>query len=338
MDAPDCKLTPDMKPIRIIRHLSCSPICPPSALTIGNFDGVHRGHQAMLSKVIQAASVRALTPTVMTFTPHPKSYFAKLLGKPEIAPLRISGIRDRLSDLASTGMEQIALLRFNQTMASMSPEAFVRDLLVEQLKVKWLIVGADFRYGHARAGNAQTLRQASEQFGFELEVLQDVRDASGDRVSSSSLRLALSCGDMETVCDLIGHPYRISGHVLHGRKLGRTLGFPTMNVRVVQNCAIRFGIYVVQVRGLGPDPMPGIASLGVRPTVGQSSDVLLETHLLDASINAYGKLVNVEILQHVRDEEKFPDLLTLTAAMQNDRQQAVNYFAQNGLQNYAESD
>ncbi len=327
-----------MKPIRIIRHLPCSPPSPPSALTIGNFDGVHKGHQAMLAKVIAAAAARRLTPSVMTFSPHPKAYFAKRLGKPEIAPLRISGTRDRLTDLAQAGIEQIALLRFNQAMASMSPEVFVRDLLVEHLNVKWLIVGADFRYGHGRAGNAETLRQASEQFGFELEVLQDIRDASGDRVSSSSLRLALSCGDMQAVRDLIGHTYRISGHVLHGRKLGRTLGFPTMNVRVVQNCAIRFGIYVVQVRGLGPDPIPGIASLGVRPTVGQSADVLLETHLLDASIDAYGKLVDIEILQHVRDEEKFPDLPTLTAAMQNDRQHAVNYFAQNGLQNYAESD
>lgn len=326
-----------MKPIRIIRHLPCHPPARASALTIGNFDGVHRGHQTMLSRVVQAANERSLAPGVMTFAPHPKAYFAQRLGKPEIAPLRINGLRDRMTGLIECGIEQIALLRFNQTMAQMTPEAFVRDLLVEQLQTRWLIVGSDFRYGHARSGNVQTLRQASEKYGFELEVLSDIRDETGDRISSSTLRSALSRGDMMTVRDLIGRHYRVSGHVLHGQKLGRTLGFPTMNVRMAERCAIRFGIYIVQVHGLGTNPMPGIASLGVRPTVGQSSDVLLETHLLDANLDAYGKLVSIDILQHVRDEEKFPDLPTLTAAMQNDRQQAVNYFARHGLQKYAES-
>ena len=328
----------DMKPIQIIRHLPCPLPLRPCALTIGNFDGVHRGHQTMLEKAVRAASDRSLVASAMTFDPHPKAYFAKRLGKPEMAPLRINGLRDRLTGLANAGIEQIALLRFNQAMAQMSPDAFVRNLLVEHLSVKWLIVGADFRYGHARAGNVATLRTASQQFGFELEILEDVQDDSGDRVSSSNLRLALACGDMRAVNTLIGHPYRVSGHVLHGQKLGRTLGFPTMNVRMPSNCAIRFGIYIVQVHGLGPAPRPGIASLGVRPTVGNSKDVLLETHLIDATVDAYGKLVQVDILQHVRDEEKFPDLPTLTAAMQNDRMQAVKYFAQHGLQNYAESD
>ena len=338
MIAPDCKLTLDMKQIRIIRHLPCPNPLPPCALTIGNFDGVHRGHQAMLAKAVQAAEHRSLIPSAMTFEPHPKSYFARLLGKPEIAPLRINGFRDRIQGITRAGIEQIALLRFNQAMARMSPDAFVRDLLMGYLNVRWLIVGADFRYGHSRAGNTETLRQASEQYGFEFEILQDVRDHSGDRVSSSNLRLALACADMQAARNLIGRPYQISGHVLHGQKLGRTLGFPTMNVRVPANCAIRFGIYVVQVRGLGPTAMPGIASLGVRPTVANSKDVLLETHLIDANVDAYGKLVEIDILQHVRDEEKFPDLPTLTAAMQNDRQRAVEYFAQHGLQNYAESD
>lgn len=327
-----------MKPIRIIRNLPSKHSAPACALTIGNFDGVHRGHQTMLAQVVNAARQRGLTPSVMTFEPHPKAFFAKLLGKPQMAPLRINGLRDKLTGITATGIEQIVLLRFNKAMASMSPESFVQDLLVGQLNVRWLIVGADFRYGNARSGNVETLRKASIQHGFELVVLEDVQDISGERISSSNLRLALSCADMPAARSLLGRPYRISGHVLHGRKLGRTLGFPTLNVRVPSNCAIRFGIYVVQVHGLGPEPLPGIASLGTRPTVGSSTEVLLETHILDASINAYGKLVQIDILQHVRDEEKFPDLPTLTAAMQQDRMHAVEYFAQHGLQKYAESD
>lgn len=230
-------------------------------------------------------------------------------------------------------MQQIALLNFNVDLARMSADEFIDELLVKQLNTKWLLVGADFKFGHRRGGDVHLLKQAAKRHGFELHVLEDVTDNSGHRISSSAVRESLQKGQMPNVERLMGRPYRVSGHVIHGKKLGRTLGFPTLNVRVSPRTAARLGIYIVRVHGLGESALPGVASLGLRPTVDQSTDVLLETHLLDVTLNAYGKLVCIELLQHVRDEEKFPDLTTLTIAMQKDRQQAIDYFAHHGLQN-----
>jgi riboflavin kinase/FMN adenylyltransferase len=320
-----------MTPLRIVRRLPVSPALAPSALTIGNLDGVHRGHLAMLERVRLAAQNLGLCPSVTTFTPHPKAYFAQLHGEPARAPRQICGLRDKLSLLAQSGMQQIALLKFDAKLANLSADEFIDDLLIKQLKVRWLQVGSDFRFGHRRGGDVSLLQRAASRWGFELEVLQDIVDSTGHRISSSTVRDALTQGDLKTVSALLGRAYQVCGHVIHGKKLGRTLGFPTLNLRVERDTAIRFGIYVVKVHGLGEQPLPGIASLGLRPTVDQSDDVLLETHILDRHVAAYGKLVQVELLQHVRDEQKFPDLTSLTAAMQLDRQHAADYFAQHGL-------
>ncbi|UOD49258.1 bifunctional riboflavin kinase/FAD synthetase [Orrella daihaiensis] len=324
-----------MKPFpfaaRIIRHLPARPPVAASALTIGNLDGVHLGHLAMLDRVRQAAKRRELSPSVLTFAPHPRAYFAKLQGVPHNAPLQINGLRDKLARIASAGIEQIALLRFNAAMAQMSPEHFVRTLLFDQLAMRWLMVGSDFRFGHRRAGDISLLSRLAKELGFELEILSEVVDQDGQRISSSQVRQAMQAGDMPRVATLLGQPWRLSGRVLHGKKLGRTLGFPTLNLKVSSNTAARFGIYIVRVHGLNARPLPGIASLGRRPTVDDDLGVLLETHILDADIDAYGKLVSVELLQHVRDEQKFPDLTSLTDAMQGDRQHAKDYFAHHGL-------
>lgn len=301
-------------------------------------DGVHLGHQTMLGRVREAARELNLCPSALTFYPHPKQYFAKIKGLPDLVPKQINSLRDKLTKISQAGIEQIALLPFDQQMANLSATAFVEDLLVRQLNVRWLMVGPDFRFGRERSGDVQYLREASKRFGFELVVLDQVCDSDGERISSSMVRQALAAGEMQTVARLIGQPWRITGHVIHGKKLGRTLGFPTLNMRVAANTAARFGIYVVRVRGLTPDPLPGIASLGIRPTVKDGFGVLLETHILGADVHAYGKLVAVEFLQHVRDEQKFPDLTSLTAAMQRDRQQAIDYFAHHGLQNNPEPD
>lgn len=321
--------------MRIIRHLPAWPPVAASALTIGNLDGVHLGHLAMLDRVRLAAQERRLTPSVLTFHPHPRTYFAQIQGVPHQAPLKINGFRDKLGRIAAAGIEQIALLRFNAVMAQMPPEEFVRKLLVEQLQMRWLMVGPDFRFGHRRSGDIELLARMAPELGFELEVLSEVSDQDGQRISSSQVRQAMQAGDMSRVANLLGQPWRVTGRVLHGKKLGRTLGFPTLNLKVSDNTAARFGIYVVRVHGLGPAPLPGIASLGKRPTVDDDLGVLLETHILDANIDAYGKLVSVELLQHVRDEQKFPDLTSLTAAMQGDRQHAKDYFAHHGLQDHA---
>ena len=303
----------------------------PCALTIGNFDGVHRGHQAILARVRQAARERGLLPSVLTFEPHPREYFATLNQRPELAPTRISGLRDKLEALASQDMAQIIIERFNARFADMSANAFIEELLVGGLQTRWLLVGEDFRFGRKRSGDVDLLREAGMVHGFEVQTIADVTDRLGHRVSSSEVRTALAVGDLDRAEHLLGRPFQISGHVIHGQKLGRTLGFPTLNLHVAPRCAARSGIYVVRVHGLGEQPRPAVASLGVRPTVEDHGRVLLESHLLDGPADAYGKLIRVEFLHKLRDEEKFPDLPSLTAAIADDAQNARAYFAVHGL-------
>lgn len=290
----------------------------------------------MLARVCQVARERGLTPAVMTFEPHPREYFATLNHRPELAPTRISGLRDKLAALARYGVSQVVVERFNARLAEMSANAFIEQLLVQGLQAKWLLVGEDFRFGHKRSGDIDLLREAGMHHGFEVQTLADVTDRQGHRISSSEVRTALAVGDLDRARHLLGHPYHISGHVVHGQKLGRTLGFPTMNLRVAERCAARSGIYVVQVYGLADGGcadrgLPAVASLGVRPTVEDRGRVLLEAHLLDDTVNAYGKLVRVEFLHKLRDEEKFPDLPSLTAAIAEDARNARAYFAVHGL-------
>lgn len=322
-----------MKPIvpRLYRTLPRHDSTAPSAVTIGNFDGVHRGHQAILSELRRAASDRGLLPTVMTFTPHPRAFFAHRGQRPELIPTQISGLRDKILLLAEQGIGQVVIQRFDQHLADMSAEDFIRKLLVRGLNTRWLLVGEDFRYGHKRTGDIALLRRLGDECGFAVRTLADVGDAHGQRISSSALRTALAVGNLARSQELLGRSYRISGHVIHGRKLGRDLGFPTLNMRVPAPCAARSGIYVVRVHGLGEKALPGVASLGVRPTIADHGALLLETHILDRSVDAYGKLVCVEFLEFLRDEESFPDLMTLTAAIRQDAQGARDYFASHGL-------
>ncbi|GAA0782655.1 bifunctional riboflavin kinase/FAD synthetase [Castellaniella ginsengisoli] len=317
--------------LRLYRHLPRHDSTAPSAVTIGNFDGVHRGHQAILAQVRDAAAALGLVPTVMTFTPHPRAFFARRGQRPELIPTQISSLRDKIALLAEHGMRQIAVQRFDQNLADMGAEDFIRHLLVRGLNTRWLLVGEDFRYGHKRSGDIDLLRRMGHAHGFEVRTLADVADHQGQRISSSALRTALAVGNLARSSELLGAPYRISGHVIHGRKLGRDLGFPTLNLRVPEPCAARSGIYVVRVHGLDAQPLPGVASLGVRPTVTRDGTLLLETHILDRQVDAYGKLVCVEFLEFLRDEESFPDLTTLTAAIRQDAQGARDYFASHGL-------
>jgi riboflavin kinase/FMN adenylyltransferase len=315
----------------LYRTLPRRDTAAPSALTIGNFDGVHRGHQAILQRVCAQAAAQGLEPSVMTFAPHPRAFFARLGGRPELVPTRISTLRDKVALLAAQGMRQIVIQRFNRQLADMSAEDFIRGLLVRGLNTRWLLVGEDFRYGHKRSGDVDLLRRLGREHGFTVETLADVNDRHGQRISSSALRTALAVGNLAQSTELLGGPFRISGHVIHGQKLGRDLGFPTLNLRVPAPCAARSGIYVVRVHGLAAGPLPGVASLGVRPTVTRDGPLLLETHILDQRVNAYGKLVCVEFLEFLRDEESFPDLTTLIAAIRQDAQCARDYFASHGL-------
>jgi riboflavin kinase/FMN adenylyltransferase len=311
--------------MKVFRGLPNAASRAPCALTIGNFDGVHRGHQALLAHVREAATRLGVEAAVMTFEPHPREFFARMAGDLSKAPTRIANLRDKLQALDNAGVDRVIVEHFNAHFASMSPADFVEKVLVQGLHVKWLMVGEDFCYGSKRAGNIASLIEAGKQYGFEVAAMPTVMNA-GVRISSSAVRAALADSDFPLAAQLLGHPYAISGHVIHGKKLGRTIGFPTLNLKIAHKRPALSGIFVVQVHELEDRPIQGVASLGVRPTVEDAGRVLLETHLFDYNKPCYGKLVRVEFLKKLRDEEKFVDLPTLTAAIERDAQQARAFF------------
>jgi riboflavin kinase/FMN adenylyltransferase len=313
--------------MKVFRGLPNAASRAPCALAIGNFDGVHRGHQALFARLREVASKMGLESAVMTFEPHPREFFAHLSGNPSKAPTRIANLRDKLQSLARAGVDRVIVEHFNLQFASLSPEAFVERVLVQGLHVKWLIVGEDFCYGAKRAGNVQTLIEAGKRYGFGVETLATVNN-DDTRISSSAIRAALADGDFARARTLLGHPYAISGHVIHGKKLGRTIGFPTINLRIAHKHPALSGIYIVQVHGLEDRPLPGVASIGARPTVDDSGRVLLETHIFDYAKQCYGRLVQIEFLKKLRDEEKYVDLTTLTDAIARDADAARSYFRQ----------
>lgn len=313
--------------MKVFRGLPPPTSRAPCALTIGNFDGVHRGHQALLARVREAAARLQCVASVMTFEPHPREFFAQLTGNPLKAPTRIANLRDKLQSLSQAGIEHTIVEHFNLPFSSLSPQEFIEKILVQGLQVKWLMVGEDFRYGAKRAGDLIMLKEAGEKYGFQVEILPPVTQGD-DVISSSAVRAALAQGDFANAEQLLGHPYEISGHVIHGKKLGRTIGFPTLNMRIAHKRPALSGIFIVQVHGLADSPLPAVASLGARPTVDDSGRVLLETHVFDYAEDCYGKLLRIEFLKKIRDEEKYSDLATLTAAIAQDATQARVYFNQ----------
>ena len=292
------------------------------AVTIGNFDGVHRGHQAMLALLNSEARHRGLPSCVLTFEPHPRDYFALKAGRPEAAPARISTLRDKLSELERCGVDRAVVLRFDERLASQSPQAFIDDVLVRGLNARYVLVGDDFRFGARRAGDYAMLDAAGAQRGFDVARMMSY-EVHGLRVSSSAVRQALAEGDMARCASLLGRPYAISGHVVHGQKLGRTLGFRTLNLRFAHAQPAAKGIFVVQVQGLGGRLLSGVASLGVRPTVEDAGRVLLEVHCLDwpAELGpeaAYGQRISVALLHKLHDERKYASLAELQAGIAQD--------------------
>lgn len=311
--------------MKVFRGLPNAAARAPCALTIGNFDGVHLGHQALLARVRAAADRLGLEAAVMTFEPHPREFFAHKAGDLSKAPARIANLRDKLQSLDNNGIDRVIVEHFSTPFASLTPQQFTEQVLVEGLHVKWLMVGDDFCYGARRAGNVQMLIEAGQHYGFEVETLPTVMNGER-RISSSAVRAALSEGDFAHAEQLLGHPYSISGHVIHGAKLGRTIGYPTLNLRVPHRPALG-GIFIVQVHGLAAGPLPAVASLGVRPTVEDAGRTLLEVHIFDYAQSCYGRNVRVEFLEKIRDEEKFIDLPTLTEAIDRDAGQARAWFA-----------
>ncbi len=311
--------------MKVIRGIPPSLIRTPCALTIGNFDGVHLGHQALLAELHAHAKQHQLQTCLLTFEPHPKEFFA-----PQNAPARILGLRDKLDALKKTNVDVVIVEHFNAHFAKKTPDEFVHDILIKGLNTRHIVIGDDFHYGAKRAGNIESLKIAGEQYGFSVQALNTINDSQSQRISSTAVRNALRQGDLELSKQLLGRPYMISGHVIHGKKLGRNLGFPTLNLamtnRFQQRPPAMTGIFVVQVHGLGTDPIQGVASLGYRPTVEDSGRVLLETHLFDFNEEVYGKIIQVEFLKKLRDEAKYSDLTSLQIAIEADANAARNYF------------
>jgi riboflavin kinase/FMN adenylyltransferase len=314
-------------------------IAKASALTIGNFDGVHRGHQAMLSLVRNEARNRGVPSCVLTFEPHPRDYFARILGKPNLAPARIATLRDKLAELEACGVDQCVVIPFNETLSSKTPSSFVEDVLVTGLGAKYLLVGDDFKFGAKRAGDYSFLVESGHKHGFEVARMNSY-EVGGVRVSSSEVRSALARGDFVQVEQLLGRPYSISGHVVHGRHLGRELGCRTLNVRFLRSFQSHSspaaqGIFVVEVLGLTKNPLEGVANLGVRPTI-DSNDVnqgrvLLETHILDwpkelGQDGGYGRVIKVNLLHKLHDELKYDGLDSLKVGIKRDCDQARQWF------------
>lgn len=303
--------------MRVLRGLPASSD-EPVALTIGNFDGIHRGHQAMLTRLIEGAEDLRLAPAVLTFDPHPREFFS-----PQDAPPRLSSLRSRLETFRAFGVATTIVARFDRSLASLTPEAFIHDVLEARLDARWVLVGDDFRFGARRAGNLQLLRSTARR--FSVEAMRTV-DIEGERASSSAVRAALAAGDLARAANLLGRPFAMSGRVAHGDKLGRTLGFPTANLPLRRKPALS-GIFAVRVHGLGAAPLAGVASLGVRPTIKENAKPLLEVFVFDFSDAIYGRRITVEFLHKLRDEERYPDLDALTTQIRADAALARAYFA-----------
>jgi riboflavin kinase/FMN adenylyltransferase len=312
-----------MQVFRGFHHPGIARAC---ALTIGNFDGVHRGHQAMLALLRNEAQHRGLPSCVLSFEPHPRDYFARLAGKPELAPARIATLRDKLSELERVGIDQVVVLRFDKAFSSLPPQDFIDQVLVEGLHAKYVLVGDDFRFGAKRAGDYAMLDAAGARAGFDVARMMSY-EVHGLRVSSSAVREALAAGDMARVATQLGRPFSISGHVVHGRRLGRELGFRTLNLRFHHPKPAAMGIFIVRVFGLGDRPLSGVASLGVRPTVEDAGRVLLEVHCLDwpealGTDGGYGRCIRVELLHKLHDERRYESLDALRAGIARDEADA----------------
>jgi riboflavin kinase/FMN adenylyltransferase len=292
-----------------------------SVLTIGNFDGVHQGHRALLRRLKEKAREVALPATVLSFEPNPREFF-----NPQDAPARLSSLREKLTLLAECGVDRVHVCRFNQKFASLSAQAFIEQILVRGLSVRHLLIGDDFRFGKGRAGDFAMLRQAGVDHRFTVEAMSTL--AVGDeRASSSAVRNALNQGDLNRAASLLGRPYCIAGRVMHGKKLGRTLGFPTANLALKHTTLPLSGVFAVTVSGLAAQEVQGAASLGVRPTVADGLKPMLEVHLLDFDRDIYGSHVTVNFLYKLRDEEKYASLNLLKEQINRDVAAVRAYFA-----------
>jgi riboflavin kinase/FMN adenylyltransferase len=306
---------------RIIRGFHNLPSNPNGCVaTIGNFDGVHLGHQAVLQQLAMKGDTLGLSAVVITFEPQPNEFFSA-----EKAPARLCRFREKVEALRCYSIEQLCVLRFNQQLSQMQAQVFIQRLLIEGLNVKYLVVGDDFHFGKNRLGDFTMLQHAGAQHGFQVVNMHTFAIENG-RVSSTRIRQALYEGDLVLAKKLLGRPFRMSGRVAHGDKRGRTLGFPTANIHLHRHKVPLTGVYAVQLFGITGEPIDGVANVGMRPTIAGLNRALLEVHLFDFERDIYGEHVQVHFLQKLRDEQKFDDLQALTKQIDKDCIQAKTYF------------
>lgn len=300
-----------------------NPLKQPHAVTIGNFDGLHVGHQAMLARLQHIAQERGLPSCVLSFEPHPREFFA-----PENAPARLSSLREKAGWLDQLGIDRLHVFRFNRAFAALTASEFIQRILVDTLHARYVLVGDDFRYGRQRTGDFALLAQSGSTAGFDAEALPTVQ-LDGERASSTAVRTALAAGDLTRAARLLGRPYSICGRVMHGDKMGRELGYPTANVQIQHNRPPLLGIFAVTVSNINGRELPGVASLGVRPTMKAAGAApVLEVHLFDFDTELYGRRVRVNFLHKLRDEAKFPDLPSLIAQIGRDVDNAKQFLKQ----------
>ncbi|MCB1803123.1 MAG: bifunctional riboflavin kinase/FAD synthetase [Gammaproteobacteria bacterium] len=284
--------------------------------TIGNFDGVHRGHQAVLAALTERARNAGLPSLVIIFEPQPLEFF-----RPEQAPARLTRLREKLEAIAACGVDRVLLIRFDAAFASIEAADFVHQVLVERLGIRHLYVGDDFRFGRGRVGDFAMLRRIGAERGFAVESLATVADA-GERISSTRIREALERGDLAHAEQCLGRTYRVAGRVAHGHKRGRTIGFPTMNIGLLRRSTPLRGVFAVRVHCLSERPLPGVANIGNRPTLAGDDRFLLEVHLFDFAQDVYGRHVEVDFVARIRDERKFESFDALREQIQRDVERA----------------
>ena len=309
-----------MKLIRGLHNLSESSLSQ-SAVTIGAFDGVHRGHQEVLAHLKREADARSLATTVITFEPLPGEFLF-----PDRAPPRLMTFREKFTALADQGIDNLLCLRFNNRLRTMSPRAFVEDIFVKGLNARYIAFGDDFRFGKDRAGDLDFTQSLAQEFDYEV-VPTSTFDLAGERVSSTRIRTTLLDADFSKAADLLGKPFKLSGKVLKGKQLGRTIGSPTANIALKRVKSPLHGVYAVRVSGGGLSSAPGVANVGVRPTVNDGTLANLEVHLFDFDGDLYGERLSVEFMTKLRDEKKFESLDALKAAIAADQQAARAWHA-----------
>lgn len=310
--------------MRLSRDVAGPNLAPGgSVVAVGAFDGLHRGHQALLAQVHERAAKLGLTAIVVSFEPLPRAYFS-----PEPVA-RLSSVREKLRGFDEAGMGQVLLLRFNRALTSMSAEDFIRRVLVDRLNAREVWVGADFRFGHKRSGDVAMLERVGPELGFTARTMPSVL-LDGARVSATRVRMLLAAGEFSGAAPLLGRPFVIEGKVEYGKQLGRQLGYPTANIHLRDRSSPVRGIFAVRV-GLGESECswPGVASLGVRPTVNEVPEPLLEVHLFDFEGDLYGQRMAVEFVAKLRDEQKFDNLDELTVQMAKDARQARELLGMN---------